>query len=177
MIDVIKNACKNGILTEDLKSSDKNIEILGNRLKEKIDKKFKRSFFIREVDSGSCNGCEVEINALSNPYYNLDRFGISFVPSPKFADALMITGAMTKNMKDAVLNAYEITPNPKYIIAVGDCTKGGGVFCNSYATCNGVFDLLPVDIFIPGCPPEPINIINGLLKLLDREAKSLNNSK
>jgi len=171
MIDLIKCAYKNKILTEDITSSDKKIEVLGKNLKKRIDKKFQRSFFIREIDSGSCNACEVEINALNNPYYNLEQFGISFVPSPKFADALMITGVVTKNMQDALMNAYEITPNPKYIIAVGECTKDGGDFKDSYALCNGIFDKLPVDIYIPGCPPEPIDIINGLLKLLNKELK------
>ncbi len=168
MIDVLKCACKYKIMTEDLKFSDEKVEVLGKELKKRIDKKFQRSFFIREVDCGSCNACEVEINALNNPYYNLERFGISFVASPKFADALMITGALTKNMYDALMNVYEITPNPKYIIAVGDCTKDGGDFKDSYAVCNGIFDKLPVDIYIPGCPPEPVDIISGLLKLLQK---------
>ena len=166
MIDIAKIRFKDKILTEDLEYRDENVEIMGKELKELIDKKFKRSFFIREVDTGSCNACEVEINALSNPYYNLERFGISFVPSPKFADALMVTGVLTKAMEYPLHNAYELTPEPKYIIAVGNCTMDGGVFKDSYAVKNGIFNDLKVDMWIKGCPPEPIDIITGLLKLL-----------
>jgi len=169
MIDLIKLRGKEKILSEDIKFSDEKLEILGKNLKNRIDKTFKRSFFIREVDTGSCNACEVEINALNNPYYNLERFGISFVPSPKFADALMITGALSRNMYDALMNAYDLTPNPKFVVAVGDCAKDGGDFKNSYATLNGIEGKLPIDIWIKGCPPEPVDIINGLLKLLDKK--------
>ncbi len=168
MIDIAKIRFKNKILTEDLEFTNENIEILGKKLKDSINKSFKRSFFIREIDTGSCNACEVEINALSNPYYNLERFGISFVPSPKFADALMITGPLTKAMEYPLHNAYELTPNPKYVIAVGDCTMDGGVFKDSYAIKNGIMNDVKVDLWIKGCPPEPIDLINGLLKLLEK---------
>ncbi len=169
MIDVLKVRLKDKILTEKLELRDDNIEILGKELKSRITKKYQRSFNIREVDTGSCNACEVEINALSNPYYNLSRFGISFVASPKFADALMITGPVTKNMLNALMNAYDLTPNPKFIIAVGNCVMNGGIFKDSYAVTNGIEDKLPVNLWIKGCPPEPIDIISGLLKMLDKE--------
>jgi Ni,Fe-hydrogenase III small subunit len=169
MIDLIKMRFRDKLLSEKLELKDENIEILGLKLKQRVDKIFKRSFSIREVDTGSCNACEVEINALSNPYYNLERFGISFVPSPKFADALMITGALSKNMYKALMNAYELTPNPKFIIAVGDCVMDGGDFKGSYACMGGIKDKLPVDLWIKGCPPEPIDLISGLLKLLERK--------
>jgi len=169
MIDLIKMRFRDKLLSEKLEFKDENIEILGLKLKERVDKIFKRSFSIREIDTGSCNACEVEINALTNPYYNLERFGISFVPSPKFADALMITGALTRNMYPALMNAYELTPNPKFIIAVGDCAMDGGDFKDSYACMGGIKDKLPVDLWIKGCPPEPIDLISGLLKLLEKK--------
>lgn len=168
MIDIIKTRFKEKILTEDLIFEDDDIEILGDKLKKEIDKRFKRSFFIREVDTGSCNACEVECNALLNPYYNLERFGISFVASPKFADALMITGALTRAMEYPLKNAFELTPNPKYIIAVGDCTKDGGVFKGSYAVKDGIANDIKVDLWIKGCPPEPKDIIKGLLEFLKK---------
>jgi len=168
MIDLIKMRFRDKLLSEKLECKDENIEILGLELKKRVDKIFKRSFSIREVDTGSCNACEVEINALANPYYNLERFGISFVPSPKFADALMITGALTKNIYPALMNAYELTPNPKFIIAVGNCAMDGGDFKDSYACMGGIRDKLPVDLWIKGCPPEPIDLISGLLKLLSK---------
>jgi len=168
MIDIAKIRLKDKIVTEDLNLGDDNIEILGKELKNRVNKIFGKSFFIREVDTGSCNACEVEINALANPYYNLERFGISFTASPKFADALMITGCLTKNMYSALMNAYELTPEPKFIIAVGDCVLDGGDFKNSYACMGGIEDKLKVDLWIKGCPPEPIDIIKGLLELLKK---------
>ena len=168
MIDIAKIRFKDKIISEDLSYKDDNIKVIGTQLKNIISKRFKRSFFIREIDTGSCNACEVEINALSNPYYNLERFGISFVPSPKFADALMITGVLTKAMEYPLKNAYNLIPNPKYIIAVGDCVMDGGVFQNSYAIKNGIANDIKVDLWIRGCPPEPIDIISGLLKLISR---------
>ena len=168
MIDLVKMRFRDKLLSEKLEFRDENIEVLGLELKKRVDKIFKRSFSIREVDTGSCNACEVEINALANPYYNLERFGVSFVPSPKFADALMITGALSKSMYPALMNAYELTPNPKFIIAVGDCAMDGGDFKDSYACMGGIRDKLPVDLWIKGCPPEPIDLISGLLKLLSK---------
>ncbi|WP_457641335.1 NADH-quinone oxidoreductase subunit B family protein [Persephonella sp.] len=167
MFDIIKTRFKEGIKSEDIKVKDENIEILGKQLKEKIDKYFNGSFAIREVDSGSCNACEYEISALSNPYYDIERFGIKFVASPKHADAIMITGCLTRNMYQAVMKAYKNVPEPKFVIAVGDCVLDGGVFKGSYAIMDGIQDKLPVDIWIKGCPPEPIDIISGLLKLFE----------
>jgi membrane-bound hydrogenase subunit mbhJ len=168
MIDLVKIRLNDKILTQEVEKKEENIEVLGLKLKQKVDKIFKRSFFIREVDTGSCNACEVEINALSNPYYNLERFGVSFVPSPKFADALMVTGPLTRSMYPALMNAYELTPDPKFVIAVGDCVMDGGDFKDSYACMGGIKDKLPVDLWIKGCPPEPVDLINGLLKLLSK---------
>ncbi|MBX0310906.1 MAG: hydrogenase, partial [Sulfurihydrogenibium sp.] len=126
MFRIFKERLKEGIKAEEIKIRDENVEILGKQLKEKIDKYFQGSFAIREVDSGSCNACEYEISALSNPYYDIERFGVKFVASPKHADAIMITGCLTRNMYEAVMKAYENVPNPKFVIAVGDCALDGG---------------------------------------------------
>lgn len=166
MFKIIYKRLKEGIKAEDIVVRDENIEILGKELKSKIDKYFKGSFSIREVDSGSCNACEYEISAITNPYYDIERFGVKFVASPKHADAIMITGCLTRNMYEAVMKAYENVPSPKFVIAVGDCSLDGGVFKGSYAIMDGIEGKHPVDIFIKGCPPEPIDIISGLLTLI-----------
>ncbi|WP_454628080.1 NADH-quinone oxidoreductase subunit B family protein [Bradyrhizobium cenepequi] len=131
-----------------------------------------RSLSIREIDAGSCNACELEIHALNNPYYDVERFGIRFVASPRHADVLMITGPVTKNMRDALERTYHATPNPKWVVAVGDCARDGGCFAGSYAVVGGVSQVVPVDLHIPGCPPSPAKILQGLLSLLDRAAAS-----
>lgn len=126
-----------------------------------------RSLAIREVDAGSCNGCELEIHALNNAYYDLDRFGMRFVASPRHADVLLVTGPVTKNMREALIRTYDATPNPKWVIAVGDCAFDGGCFAGSYAVAGGVADVVPVDLHIGGCPPRPKEILQGLLALLE----------
>ena len=127
-----------------------------------------RSLSIREVDAGSCNGCELEIHALNNAYYDVERFGLRFVASPRHADVLMVTGPVTKNMREALVRTYDATPDPKWIVAIGDCAKDGGCFAGSYAVVGGVGDVVPVDLHIPGCPPTPMAMLKGLLALLDR---------
>ena len=129
-----------------------------------------RSLAIREVDAGSCNGCELEIHALNNAFYDLERFGIRFVASPRHADVLLVTGPVTKNMQEALLRTYQATPDPKWVVAVGDCAIDGGVFAGSYAVRGGVSRVLPVDLHIRGCPPRPIQLIEGLLALLEAGA-------
>jgi Ni,Fe-hydrogenase III small subunit len=126
-----------------------------------------RSLSIREVDAGSCNGCELEIHALNNAYYDIERFGLRFVASPRHADVLLVTGPVTKNMRQALERTYRATPDPKWVVAVGDCALDGGCFTMSYAVVGGVSDVIPVDIHVPGCPPEPIDILRGLLALLE----------
>ena len=125
-----------------------------------------RSLSIREVDAGSCNGCELEIHALSNPYYDVERFGIRFVASPRHADVLLVTGPVTKNMREALERTYAAVPNPKWVVAVGDCGVDGGCFAGSYAVVGGVSAVVPVDLHIRGCPPPPVDILKGLLALL-----------
>ena len=126
-----------------------------------------RSLSIREVDAGSCNGCELEIHALSNAFYDLERFGIRFVASPRHADVLMVTGPVTKNMREALERTYRATPDPKWVVAVGDCAREGGLFAASYAVTGGVSEVVPVDLHIPGCPPSPTRLLEGLLALLE----------
>ena len=125
-----------------------------------------RSLSIRQVDAGSCNGCELEIHALSNAFYDLERFGLRFVASPRHADVLMVTGPVTKNMREALERTYNATPEPKWVVAVGACAADGGVFAGSYAVEGGVKDVIPVDLHIRGCPPSPVELLKGLLALL-----------
>jgi Ni,Fe-hydrogenase III small subunit len=129
-----------------------------------------RSLSIREVDAGSCNGCELEIHALNNPFYDLERFGLKFVASPRHADVLMVTGPVTQNMREALERTYAATPDPKWVVAVGDCAFDGGLFAGSYAVVGGVDAVIPVDLHIRGCPPSPVQLLQGLLALLERVA-------
>ena len=128
--------------------------------------KLGRSLSIRQVDAGSCNGCELEIHALNNAFYDLERFGLHFVASPRHADVLMVTGPVTKNMREALTRTYNATPDPKWVIAVGGCAADGGLFAGSYAVAGGVRDVVAVDLHIPGCPPQPKALLAGLLALL-----------
>ncbi len=126
-----------------------------------------RSLAIREVDAGSCNGCELEIHALNNAFYDLERFGLRFVASPRHADVLMVTGPVTKNMREALERTYNATPGPKWVVAVGDCAFDGGLFAESYAVVGGVSQVVPVDLHIRGCPPDPVALLKGLLALME----------
>jgi Ni,Fe-hydrogenase III small subunit len=132
-------------------------------------RKLGRSLSIREVDAGSCNGCELEIHALNNAFYDLERFGLRFVASPRHADVLMVTGPVTKNMREALERTYNATPDPKWVVAVGDCAVDGNIFAGSYAVAGGVKDVIPVDLHIRGCPPRPVQLLQGLLALLERQ--------
>ncbi len=126
-----------------------------------------RSLSIREVDAGSCNGCELEIHALNNAFYDLERFGLRFVASPRHADVLLVTGPVTRNMREALERTWSATPDPKWVVAVGNCAVDGGVFAGSYAVAGGVAAVVPVDLHIRGCPPSPTELLGGLLALLD----------
>jgi Ni,Fe-hydrogenase III small subunit len=132
--------------------------------------KLGRSLSIRQVDAGSCNGCELEIHALGNAFYDLERLGLRFVSSPRHADVLMVTGPVTKNMREALLRTYNATPDPKWVVAVGACAIDGGLFAGSYAVAGGVNDVVPVDLTIRGCPPNPRQLLAGLLALLQMAA-------
>jgi Ni,Fe-hydrogenase III small subunit len=149
---------------------DAELEEVGRALEREAGRRLGRSLSIREVDAGSCNACELEINALSNPYYDIERFGIRFVASPRHADVLLVTGPVTRNMREALERTFGATPNPKWVVAVGDCACTGGIFAESYACVGPVSKVLPVDLRIPGCPPRPIELLRGLLALLQKNA-------
>jgi len=150
--------------------SDAALEELGARVRRQSFHRLGRSLSIRHVDAGSCNGCELEIHALSNPYYDLARFGIRFVASPRHADVLLVTGPVTRNMREALERTHAAMPAPKWVVAAGDCARSGGCFAGSYAVVGGVDDVLPVDLHIPGCAPSPKAMLQGLVALLERKA-------
>jgi Ni,Fe-hydrogenase III small subunit len=153
-------------LTEPLPAADDaELAAAAARLDEAARRRLGRSLAIREVDAGSCNGCELEINALTNAFYDLERFGLRFVASPRHADVLLVTGPVTKNMRIALERTYAATPGPKWVVAAGDCAVNGGLFGASYACIGPVSKILPVDVSIPGCPPTPIQLLHGLLAL------------
>ena len=157
-----------GSLTEPAPAAD---EAALAELAKKVDRaaqaRLGRSLAIREVDAGSCNGCELEIHALSNAFYDLERFGLRFVASPRHADVLLVTGPVTKNMKEALKRTFNATPDPKWVVAVGGCAVDGGIFKGSYASVGGVAEAIPVDLHIKGCPPSPTDLLKGLLALLE----------
>lgn len=126
-----------------------------------------RSLSIRQVDAGSCNGCELEIHALGNAFYDIERFGLRFVASPRHADVLLVTGPVTKNMREALERTHAAVPNPKWVVAVGDCALDGGIFAQSYAVAGGVSAVLPVDLHIRGCPPSPLQLLQGIIALIE----------
>jgi Ni,Fe-hydrogenase III small subunit len=143
------------------------LEAAGGELRGSIAARLGRSLAIREVDAGSCNGCELEVHALGNAFYDIERFGVRFVASPRHADALLVTGPVTLNMREALQRTYAATPAPKWVIAVGDCAAGCGVFADSYACVGAVSKLIPVDLVIRGCPPSPVELLQGLLWLMN----------
>lgn len=167
MIRILRQIFRTGIVTEPLPaSSEDEIKVIGAKLEEVIRKRFSRSLTIRQVDAGSCNGCELEIHAINNSYYNCEQFGINFTASPRFADMLLVTGPVTRNMEIALRRTYGATPTPKLVVAVGDCGCNGGIFGESYASLGGIDKIIPVDVIIPGCPPAPVALLNGILKAI-----------
>lgn len=157
-----------GPLTEGAPAADDAaLAELAARIDATARRRLGRTLSIREVDAGSCNGCELEIHALNNVLYDLERFGIRFVASPRHADVLLVTGPVTTNMREALERTYQATPHPKWVVAVGDCGRDGGVFAGSYACVGGVSAVLPVDLHIGGCPPSPTALLKGLLALLE----------
>ncbi|MDF2120476.1 NADH-quinone oxidoreductase subunit NuoB [Roseiarcaceae bacterium H3SJ34-1] len=168
---LLKSLLKSPLTERPPEVSDAAVEELAQALHRASRKKLGRSLSIRAIDAGSCNGCELEMNALSNAFYDIERFGIHFVASPRHADVLMITGPVTKNMCDAMQKTYDAAPHPKWVVAIGDCAQNGGCFAGSYAVMDGVSKVLPVDLHIPGCPPRPIEILRGMLSLLESASK------
>ena len=150
-------------------ADDAAIAELAARVDRAARRRLGRSLSIRQVDAGSCNGCELEIHALNNAFYDLERFGLRFVASPRHADVLLVTGPVTKNMREALQRTYDATPDPKWVVAVGDCAVDGGIFSGSYAVVGAVAAVVPVDLHIRGCPPRPVQLLEGLLALLELE--------
>jgi Ni,Fe-hydrogenase III small subunit len=153
-------------------SSAAAVDELARSLDRAAQQRLGRSLAIREIDAGSCNGCELEIHALNSPFYDLERYGMRFVASPRHADVLLVTGPVTKNMREALERTYLATPSPKWVVALGDCARDGGCFAGSYAVVGGVSEVVPVALHIPGCPPSPTEILKGLLALLEQESRT-----
>jgi Ni,Fe-hydrogenase III small subunit len=165
---VLKNLLSRPVTERRPKADDAELAELAAKLDRGARRKLGRSLSIREVDAGSCNGCELEIHALNNAFYDLERFGLKFVASPRHADVLLVTGPVSKNMREGLLRTYNATPDPKWVVAVGDCAADGGMFAGSYAIEGGVKDVVPVDLHIPGCPPTPTALLKGLIALVER---------
>ena len=166
MLLLLRQALKTGLLTEPAPAADMTVE--SDRLHGDIVELLGRALTIRHVDAGSCNACELEIHALNNPFYNIEGRGIRFVASPRHADLLLVTGPVSRNMEIAVRRAYEATPDPKLVVATGDCASSGGIFGESYASRGGIAGVIPIDVAVPGCPPPPVEILRGILSAVRR---------
>jgi len=171
MIPILLKVLRVGIVSEKPPLPDETLHARAERLHAGILARLGRALAIRQVDAGSCNGCELEIHALNNPYYNLEGQGIKFVASPRHADMLLVTGPVSRHMERALKIAWEATPEPKLVVAVGDCGCSGGVFGESYASCGGVANVIPVDVVVPGCPPPPLAIMQAILTAIDSRKK------
>ena len=165
MLRILNKILQAGVFTERA-PQDAELGALGLEVKRHIDKRFRGSLAIRQVDAGSCNGCELEIHALNNPYYDIERFGVHFVASPRHADILLVTGPVSRHMETALRRTWRATPSPKYVVAAGTCACEGGEFGISYASCGAVENVVPVDVKIPGCPPTPTDLLKGILAAL-----------
>ena len=172
MYQLLKQVIKTGIRTEAPPRPDEALRVTAQRLCSEILQRFAGALTIRHVDAGSCNGCELEINALNNPYYNLEGLGIKFVASPRHADLLLVTGPVSRNMETALKRTYDATPEPKLVVALGDCGCNGGIFGESYASCGGVSKIIPVDVAVPGCPPTPHAIMQGILTAITTSSRA-----
>jgi Ni,Fe-hydrogenase III small subunit len=168
MFGVLSRIFKTGCLTEKMLPQEKAVMQLGSVCQKEIGRIFGKSLAIRMVDAGSCNGCELEMHALNNGFYDIERFGIHFVASPRHADLLLVTGPVARHMQAALKSTYDATPHPKLVIAMGDCGADGGEFGISYASCGAVANVIPVDAVIRGCPPSPLQLLQGILELLGR---------
>ena len=169
MIPILLKVLRTGIVTEPAPQPRTDWRSRASEIQGEILALLGRALVIREVDAGSCNACELEVHAVNNPYYNLEGMGIKFAASPRHADMLLVIGPVSRNMEQALRIAYEAMPAPKLVVAVGDCGRDGGIFGACYATCGGVSKVLPVDVAIPGCPPAPIDILQGILTAVLRK--------
>jgi len=168
---VVKQIAKNGIRTEAAPDIGAAAQSEIGRIQADVLNILGKALTIRMVDAGSCNGCELEINALGNPYYNIEGLGIKFVASPRHADMLLVTGPVSRNMATALRRTFDATPEPKLVVAVGDCGCDGGIFGESYASCGRVANVIPVDVVVPGCPPPPLEILRGILTAVRRRVQ------
>ena len=168
MPGLFRKIFKTGLVTEPLGPDTDEVVQLVKAVDAQAKRLLGRALAVREVDAGSCNGCEIEITGLTSPVYDSERFGIHFVASPRHADMLLVTGPVTRNMEVPLRKTYEATPDPKLVVAVGDCARTCGVFAGSYAVAGSVDKVIPVDVFVSGCPPEPADILRGILAALDR---------
>jgi Ni,Fe-hydrogenase III small subunit len=167
MKSILLKIARIGVITEPARPfTEPELEPIGVELRNQIDRRFNGSLAIRQVDAGSCNGCELEIHALNNAYYDLERFGVHFVASPRHADLLLVTGPVSRHMQHALRATYDATPDPKWVVAVGSCAADGGEFGVSYASLGAIENVIPVDAVIRGCPPSPLTLLRGLLSLL-----------
>jgi len=163
MYQILKQIITTGIKTETPPQADESMRLIEQRLQQEILDTFGGALAIRQVDAGSCNGCELEIHAVNNAYYNIEGLGIKFVASPRHADLLLVTGPVSRNMEIALKRTYDATPEPKLVVAIGDCARDGGIFDESYASCGKVANVIPVDVVVSGCPPTPVAILQGIL--------------
>jgi len=163
MWHILRQIARHGILTEPPPRIEDSGRAHIERIHSDLLEILGQALTIRAVDAGSCNGCELEIHALNNPYYNIEGLGIRFVASPRHADMLLVTGPVSRHMEEALKRAFDATPEPKLVVAVGDCGCDGGIFGESYASCGRVANVIPVDVVVPGCPPPPLDILRGIL--------------
>ena len=170
MLKTLKQIAMVGIITEAPPAADESLRVR-EALERRIREVLGRALCIRAVDAGSCNGCELEIHAVNNPIYSLESLGIRFVASPRHADILLVTGPVSRHMEVALRRTYDATPDPKLVVAIGDCGACGGIFGESYASCGAVANVIPVDVVVPGCPPSPARIMAGILTALSGDAK------
>ena len=169
---ILRRIVHAGIVTEPAPAPDPALRALSQRLETLALERLGRALAVRHVDAGSCNGCELEIHALGNPYYNLEGLGMKFVASPRHADLLLVTGPVSRNMEQALLRTYAAMPEPKLVVAVGDCGCTGGIFGESYASRGRVSNVLPVDVAVPGCPPPPAAILQAILTAVTSDRRS-----
>jgi Ni,Fe-hydrogenase III small subunit len=171
MYPIIRQILKTGIKTEAPPAPDDTLRMEAQRLQGEILRHLGRALAIRHVDAGSCNGCELEIHAINNPYYNIEGLGIRFVASPRHADLLLVTGPVSRHMETALRRTYDAAPEPKLVVAMGDCARDGGMFGESYASCGRVSNVIPVDVAVPGCPPTPAAILQGILTAVSAQGQ------
>jgi Ni,Fe-hydrogenase III small subunit len=163
MLKLLRQIGRHGLCTEPAPQIDDALRVAAGRIQREVLEILGRALAIRQVDAGSCNGCELEIHALANPYYNIEGLGMHFVASPRHADLLLVTGPVSRHMETALRRTYDATPEPRLVVAIGDCGCSGGIFGAGYASCGQVGNVIPVDVAVPGCPPPPIEILRGIL--------------